>query len=229
MTFVSALSHLCHSAAPWVPVVLRRYSSYVKVHKERGDTLCKHMQSITTLSSAADLRDTSTPSGWSIRASGTAGAPSLRASVAAQRQRCGSASVFLVQLLISDQTSHHVPVPSPPVRGRLRGQAGRVRGGGACVFLDAEKENSANTPPTIQGEARVNSCATADSDETRRGAAGGGQQKVSSTRLLCSLNARVLRAGSAGVVAPWKLASAGRVCFHFKEKINILFGFCLCA
>lgn len=37
------------------------------------------------------------------------------------------------------------------------------------MFLDAEEENSANTPPTIQGEARVNSCATAESVRMRRG------------------------------------------------------------
>lgn len=37
------------------------------------------------------------------------------------------------------------------------------------MFLDAEGENSANTPPTIQGEARVNSCASAEWARMKRG------------------------------------------------------------
>lgn len=36
-------------------------------------------------------------------------------------------------------------------------------------MVDAEEENSANTPPTIQGEARVDGCATAWSARMKRG------------------------------------------------------------
>lgn len=37
------------------------------------------------------------------------------------------------------------------------------------MVLDAGEENSANTPPTIQGAERVNGCATAERARMRRG------------------------------------------------------------
>lgn len=122
--------------------------------------------------------------------------------------RCGSASVCRISC--SSPTRRHIThITSPPVSSAEGGGGGvsthrRGQWGGASrVVWDAEEENSANTPPTIQGEARVDGCATA-----RFGLEERGRRKVSSALPLRSTEAEGLRVGSAGGVAPGKVASA---------------------
>lgn len=138
----------------------------------------------------------------------------------------------------SSPTRHHIT--SPPVSsGRVGGgvstgrQGQRGRGFSRVFGRGGRKQRKHAAHHSRRGARQQLRIRRVGSDEARRGAAGGGRQKVSCTRLRCPANARLgcawSRGREGGGVAARKLASARRVCFDFKEKINVLFGFCSCA
>lgn len=187
---------------------------------EGSSHFCKHVgHKNTHPPSASDLRDTPISQGGRQTAGGPLCAPLPR--------RCGALRQrFCLPHPAAHQTSHHAHrVPSRLLRWGTGGGAsprtdGDGRGFSRGFGREGRKERKHAAHHSRRGARRRLRKRQVGSEETRRGAAGGGQ-KVSSGLLLCAL-----RPGSGGGVAPRKVASAT---LRFKEKINILFGFGSCA